>query len=154
MTAGSMKDQLVILSAYLRQEPLRYCNGLSGTLLIDSFFCCRVAVIVLVVICIVRGWFHMINFSSWKCSFQIVIKLSHVSPRNLGQSSLGNSLKLFLNRILCLGFILSVRYLVGRRRRSEGGVKKKNESVCKRRKRNVGEKKKKGLDGRKRRGGE
>ena len=55
MTAGSMKEELVILSAYLKQEPSRYCNGLSGTSLIDSFLCCRVAVIVLVVICIVRG---------------------------------------------------------------------------------------------------
>lgn len=68
-------------------------------------------------------------------------------------SSLGKSLKLFLNGILCLGFIPSVLYLVGRRRKSEGGVKRKKENVCKRRKRNVGKKRKKGLDGRKKRGG-
>ena len=74
--------------------------------------------------------------------------------KSLCQFPLGNSLKLFLDWILCLEFILSVLYLVGRRRKREGGVKRKKENVCKRRKKNVGGKKKKGLDGRKKRGGE
>ena len=63
------------------------------------------------------------------------------------------SLKLFLNRVLCIGLILSVLCFVGRRRRSDGGVKRKKESVCRRRRRDAGEKKKRGSDGRKRRGG-